>query len=241
MRILAVAVLLLLWYLLSVLLGLPFLPSPAKVAAETIEQTLTGKLPVHFLVSSYRVLSAVGLSLLLAMPLGILAGRSKRASAIISPVATILYPIPKVALLPIILLFFGLGDLSKVILMTLVITFQLFFVIRDAAAGIDSKYVDSARSLGATRKDILSHVTLPAVLPSMFTSLRISSGTAAAILFLSETFASTTGLGWYIMDAWSRLDYLQMYAGITALSILGLLLFSLFALGERVLCPWVRD
>lgn len=241
MRILAVSLLLLIWFILSQLVALPFLPSPVKVAIETVEQTLSGRLPIHFLVSSYRVFSAVGSSLLLALPLGILAGRSQRASRIISPVATVLYPIPKVALLPIILLFFGLGDLSKIILMSLVITFQLFFVIRDAAASIDRKYVDSARSLGATRYDILVHVTIPAVLPSMFTSLRVSSGTAAAILFLSETFASTTGLGWYIMDAWSRLDYLQMYAGITALSLLGILLFSLFALGERSLCPWTGE
>lgn len=178
------------------------------------------------------------IALVSAVPLAITAGRISLVDKLVSPSAQLLYPIPKAALLPIIMLFLGLGDASKITLIALIIFFQLFFVVRDASAGIDQRYIDSIKSLGASRKAIVRHVLIPSILPGLFTALRISSGTATAVLFLAETFASVTGLGWFIVDAWARLNYLDMYAGIVCLSIIGYLLFMLFDLCERLFCSW---
>lgn len=240
MKKIAVLIVFSLWYFLSLLLDASFLPQPHKVLQHTYLQFLNADLSLHFFISAYRIGIAMAAAVLIAAPLAILAGRNALADTILSPMAQVLYPIPKVALLPIVMLFFGLGDASKIILIVLIIFFQLFFVIRDAAAGIDQRYIHSIRSLGASKTDILVHVTIPAALPGLFTALRVSTGTAAAVLFLAESFASITGLGWYIIDSWARLDYLDMYAGIVTLSILGALFFFIFDGLERYYCRWRR-
>jgi NitT/TauT family transport system permease protein len=235
---LALFLLLTVWYLLSLALNKAFLPPPHLVLYHTGINLFTGTLVTHFLISLWRILAAMLIALILAVPLAITAGRISLVDKLISPSAQLLYPIPKAALLPIIMLFLGLGDASKITLIALIIFFQLYFVVRDASAGIDNRYIDSIKSLGASRKDIIRHVLIPSILPGLFTALRISSGTAAAVLFLAETFASVTGLGWFIVDAWARLNYLDMYAGIVCLSVIGYMLFMLFDLCEHLFCSW---
>jgi len=229
-----------LWYLFALIAGKPFLPYPHAVLYHTGGVLLDGVLITHLMISAYRIIVALIGATTLALILALFAGRSRKADRFLTPFAYILYPIPKVALLPVIMLFLGLGNLSKFFFIAIVIFFQLYFVIRDAAQSIDIHYVDSVRSLGASNKDVLSHVVFPAILPSLFTALRVSTGTATAILFLAETFATTTGLGWYIMDSWARMDYLDMYAGITGLSLLATSLFALFSFLDKRLCPWMH-
>ena len=100
------------------------------------------------------------------------------------------------------------------------------------------RYFDALRSLGGRRRDLFRHILLPALLPRIFSSLRMNLGTSIAVLFLAETFATRKGIGWFIMDAWSRLAYGEMFAGIMALSLSGLILFFLIDLAESRLCRW---
>lgn len=234
----AAVLLILIWYGASSLLGKPFLPLPHAVLITCFHQFVQGDLLTHTAVSLGRILLALLSAFIPAAVLGIAAGRFKRFDAVFSPFVYLLYPIPKIAFLPIILLFFGLGDLSKIILIMLIIFFQLFVVIRDAVAAISPAYIDSFMTLSRKRSDILRHVILPAAAPKIFTAIRIALGTSFAVLFIAETFATTEGLGWYIMDSWSRLDYLGLYAGITALSLLGTLLFLLCDHAARRISPW---
>lgn len=233
----AVFVLIALWYLLAGVTSKPFLPYPHAVLIHFAHQVLNGDILLHFLTSTYRITLATVSAVIPAVSLGILAGRIHQADRFISPFAYVLYPIPKVALLPLIMLVFGLGNLSKIFLIALIIFFQLFFVIRDASRAIDTRYIDSVKSLGASRTGILVHVIIPAVLPSFFTALRVSTGTATAVLFLAETFATVNGLGYLILDSWARMNYLDMYAAMTGLTLLAALLFALIALFDRMLCP----
>jgi NitT/TauT family transport system permease protein len=113
--------------------------------------------------------------------------------------------------------------------------------IRDAAKQTPPELLDSVRSLGAGRAALLWHVVIPAVLPAFFTALRVSLGTAVAVLFLAETFAAQSGLGYLIMDAWARIAYPEMYAAILTLSLLGLILFVLVDVLDRFFCPWVKE
>lgn len=227
-----------LWWGLSFLLGKPFLPPPDKVLIEMIKQFHLGLLGPHLGISLYRVLAALTAAFIPALLLGVWAGRNKNADRLISPAVYILFPIPKVALLPIILLFLGLGNGSKIFFVALIVFFQFYLNIRDECAGISRRYFDSLTSLGGTEVDVFRHIILPALLPRIFSSLRMTLGTAIAVLFLAETFATRKGIGWYIMDAWSRIAYVEMYAGITALSLTGLLLFILLDLAEHLSCRW---
>ena len=234
----AVIILIGLWYLLAFAMQRPFLPYPHAVASHTLLALVQDDLLRHFGISTARITIALVSAAIPAAIMGVLSGRSRKADQFMTPFAYILYPIPKVALLPVIMLFLGLGNLSKIFLIGLIVFFQLYFVVRDAAALVDERYVDSVRSLDASRTAIVRHVIVPSVLPALFTALRVSTGTATAVLFLAETFATVSGLGWYIMDSWARMDYLDMYAGMVSLSILGTFFFLLFTVLGKRLCPW---
>ena len=110
---------------------------------------------------------------------------------------------------------------------------------RDVAGAIQPELLLSVRSLGAGRLALLRYVYLPASVPAMLTALRLSIGIAVSVLFLTESFATTSGLGYYIMiESWSRVAYPEMYAGVLAMSLLGLGLYYLADWLERRLAPW---
>jgi NitT/TauT family transport system permease protein len=160
-------------------------------------------------------------------------------NGLFSPVIYLLYPVPKVVLVPIVLLFFGIGDLPKIVIIFLILFFQVLVLVRDQAAGIRPELIQSVRSLGAGRRALFRFVYLPASLPAILTALRQSVGTAVAVLYVAELFATQKGLGYYIYFNGSTLfDYPTMYAGIIALSLMGLGLYFTVDWLERRLCPW---
>lgn len=236
--VLAASLLTFLWAVLSSLLGKPFLPSPLSAAKSFIDRVVDRTLFIHTGASLRRIFLALVLAGPPAWALGLLSGRVKVADTIASPMVYFLHPLPKVAFLPLLMLFFGLGDASKVALMGLVVFGQLFVGARDSAKAIPDSLIDTVRSLGAGSWQNLWYAILPATLPSLLSSLRISLGTAIAVLFLSETFASMDGLGWYIMDSWSRVDYPDMYAAIMALSMAGLALYLALDAIEAYALRW---
>jgi len=236
---LASLALLAIWQLSAMLLDKPILPRPLETFQALVEELLYGDLLEHFLASLWRVLAGTALAIALAAPAGLALGQSKRLSSLFSPLIYLLYPIPKVALVPIVLLFFGLGNLPKIILIFLILFFQILVLVRDQAAAIRPELVQSVRSLGAGRRALFRFVYLPASLPGILTALRLSVGTAVAVLYVAELFATRRGLGYYIYMSGSTLyNYPAMYAGILALSLMGLGLYFTVDWLERWLCPW---
>jgi len=236
---LASLALLAIWQLSAMLLDKPILPRPLETIQALVEELLYGDLLEHFLTSLWRVLAGTALAIALAAPAGLALGQSKRLNSLFSPLIYLLYPIPKVALVPIVLLFFGLGDLPKIILIFLILFFQILVLVRDQAAAIRPELVQSVRSLGAGRRALFRFVYLPASLPGILTALRLSVGTAVAVLYVAELFATRRGLGYYIyMNGSTLYNYPAMYAGILALSLMGLGLYFTVDWLERWLCPW---
>ena len=235
---LTVVLLLLVWEVAARLLQVRILP-PASDVLLVFFQDLPGELGRHLLVSTGRVLVSIAIAVTLATPLGLGLGQSKSLSRLLSPLIYILYPIPKIVFLPIVLLFLGVGNVSKVFLISLILWFQVLVVVRDEASAIRPELVHSVRSLGAGRRALLRFVYLPACLPAVLTAIRVSIGTAIAVLFFVESFATASGLGYYIIvETWGRLDYTAMYAGVVAMSLLGLVLFFTVDRLEHRLCPW---
>jgi ABC-type nitrate/sulfonate/bicarbonate transport system permease component len=231
------------WQLLAWLLHVPLLPGPWEVAQALVHEVPRG-LGRHFLVSAWRVVASIVLALLAGVPAGLVLGQSQRFNRLFSPAIYIVYPIPKIVFLPIILLFLGIGDLSKIFIIFLILFFQVLVVVRDQASTLRPELIYSVRSLGAGRRALFRFVYLPATVPAALTALRVSIGTAIAVLFFAESFATTSGLGYYIIvETWGRLAYPEMYAGVVAMSVLGLLLYFAADGLERRLAPWmfVRD
>ncbi len=236
----AFIIVIILWDILACLLGKPFLPAPALAFSAFSARIRDGSLLLHLGASARRIGTALIFTALPAIALGFAAGRSKKADAFISPFVYLFHPLPKVAFLPVIMLLFGLGDLAKDILIGLIIFGQILVAARDSAKAVEPRLVESVRSLGAGSAAVLLHVVFPSSLPALLTALRVGLGTAIAILFLAETFATETGLGYFVMDAWARVDYPDMYAAIIALSAFGLLVYALIDFAEDHLCVWRR-
>ncbi len=230
---------LLLWQLLSVILSPRLVPPPLPVARLFLRM-LPGPLARHALASLARVLAALALSLAAALPLGVAMGRIPLLDRILAPAAYLLYPVPKIALLPVALLLFGLGDVSRVLIVSLVLFFQLLVVIRDGVRSIEPQYLTSIRSLGAGEAAIFRYVVWPWLLPRLISALRVGSGTALAVLFFAETFATRHGLGFLIMDSWMRISYPEMFAGIVGMAAVGLLIFAGLDRLEARACRWQK-
>lgn len=235
----AVLALLTVWWVSAWLINQPILPSPLAVGKAFLEELLRGDLLGHFLASLWRVLASTALAIAVAAPLGLILGQSRRLDRWVSPVMYLLYPIPKVVFVPIILLFFGLGNLPKIIIIFLILFFQILVLVRDQAAGIRQELIQSVRSLGAGRRALFRFVFLPASLPAILTALRQSIGTAVAVLYVAELFATRWGLGYYIyLNGATLFNYPAMYAGIVAMSIMGLGLYFSVDWLQRRLTPW---
>lgn len=224
---------LVLWQLLAWVIDRPIMPSPATVLP-IFFSSLAGALGLHLLASAGRVLAAIGIGVITAVPIGLGLGQIRTLDRIFSPLVAIAYPIPKIVLFPVIYVLLGITDFSKIFLIALIIFFQILVVVRDEAVNLHSELILSVRSLGAGRRALFRYVYLPASLPAVLTALRISVGTAIAVLFIVEQSLTTYGLGYYIMvETYQVLRYPEMYAGILAMGLLGAALYFIIQSFEQ--------
>jgi len=228
-----------LWHLCAVALAMPGLPEPLTVYAG-YGAAIQNKILTHTGASMVRVCAGLGIALAIALVAGIPMGSSPAVNRLFSPLLYFSYPLPKLALLPVVMLVLGIGEASKITIIVLIIVFQLIISIRDAIRSIPAENYALLVSLKAGPLDIARHVTFPAVLPEVFSSMRISIGMALSALFFTESYGTNLGLGFYITDCWMRLDYIQMYFGLATLAFSGFFLFLLFDGAERVFCRWKR-
>ena len=243
---LAAAALCLVWQAGALALGPDLLPSPGETFALFLRALGMAAFWADMGMSTWRLALGLGLAVCVAFPAGLLMGHCRRADAVAAPLVFLTYPLPKIVLLPVFFTFLGLGDAPRVLLIALTTGYQILVIVRGTAMGLDPSCRKVFRSLAGTAGgagrgmllQTLRHVYVPAALPGLFTSLKVAVGTAVAVLFLAESFATRSGLGFRIMDAWGRGDAPEMFVGILGMSLLGLALYALCCLGERVFCPW---
>ena len=232
------AVLLVLWEAGSLLLGPEVLPSPVSATRGFAAALTTAEFLNHIGISLSRLIAALALAVVTGFPLGLWFGHSKKADWLGAPLTFITLPLPKIVLLPVFFTILGLGDASRILLIALTTGYQVLVIVRESALQIDPAYELAMRSMGANTWERIRHVYLPAAMPALFTALKISSGTAVAVLFLAESFATDAGLGWLIMDAWGMGDIERMFVGILGMSVLGVVLYGAVGLAERIVCAW---
>lgn len=231
-------VLMIFWEILHLISKNHFIPSPYETIRNSIVLLASPEIYFHFLWSLGRLTLSILISLILGTALGISMGLNDELDRLFAPIIYILYPIPKVALLPILFLFFGLGELTKVLLIIFVVIFQISLMVRDAIKAIPEDIFLSAKALGLKQFRLFQHIVFPCATKAILSSSRISVGTGIAILFFVETYATNRGLGFFIMNSWSLINYLDMFSGILFLSLLGVMFFSLLDYIEKKFCRW---
>lgn len=239
--IVTILVVYLIWKALAIQVSQNVLPYPEDAFYAFLKALVTAEFWHNFTASAFRAFMAMIIGWAVAFPLGILMGSVRKFNTFLSPFVSMTYPIPKVVLLPVVLMLFGLGDFSKIIIISLILGYQVLVATRDGVRSIQPQHLDSIRSLGASRWQLFWEGYLPAALPHGFTALRLNSGVSVAVLFFVESFATTEGLGYLIMDAWGQLDFNAMFVGIFGMSLLGVILNEGSNLLEKLSCPWKEE
>lgn len=231
----SLSVIILLWWIAS-FSNIKYLQSPYETFLYIV---LNGSVIIrHIAVSMARILTAIFVTMIFGSIAGISLGRSQGLDRYLTPFFYTLYPVPKIAFLPLLILAFGIGNGSKIALVVLILFFQIVLSIRDAVKAIPSFHFLSIKTMYPSQLQVYKHLIIPAILPALFTALRISIGTGLSVLFFSENYATQYGIGYYIMDNWMKMDYTGMFAGIVSISMMGIFLFGVIDQLERHLCPW---
>ena len=221
----------LLWWLLAMLLRNRAIPAPW----ETFQTlwSLKDQVLLHTLASLGRMMLALFFSFMVGVPCGIALSLSPRLNCVLSPLLYFLYPLPKVAFLPVFMIFWGLGNLSKIILLFTIIVLQMIVLVRDGVNQIPRNYQRTMTNFHASLGQRIYYLILPAIHPHLLASLRVSIGIALASLFFAENYATTYGLGYLILSAWTKMAYDEMFAGIFCITLLGFALFTLLDTLEK--------
>jgi NitT/TauT family transport system permease protein len=203
-------------------------PPLEDVAAAFVRLTVSGILPHHIVLSLARLLAGFVLAAAVGVALGIAMGRSRQAEDLILPLISIGAPIPGVAYAPLFMLWFGLGNLSAVLLVGFVSAFPIVFNTWTGVKAVKEIWVRSAQAMGADNRRLFRHVILPGALPYILTGLRLGLAQAWRILVVVELLAAVPwGLGWLIFGAREFLNTDVMLAGIAVIGVIGLILEKL--------------
>ncbi|HMA74156.1 MAG TPA: ABC transporter permease [Xanthobacteraceae bacterium] len=215
-----------------------FVPAPSDVAVRFWELTISGELIGHTAVTLWRVFAGFFIGSVPAVAIGLLMAMFRPARFFFDPLIAALMPIPKVALMPLLLLTFGFGDASKIALVAIAVFFPVIINTYAGAANIDRIYRDVARNFGASSYVMFTRVEFFGALPLIFAGLKIALAVSFVVLVAAEFVASKTGIGRLIWESWELLKVDDMFVGIVVIGILGLITTVLFQEIERKVIPW---
>lgn len=238
---LAPILLLLIWELLvqARLLDRRFFPAPSSIVGTFVHLAQTS-LPGHIGISLSRAAVGFLIGAVPAILLGVLMGLMPIVRAALQPIVGALFAIPKVAILPLIMLMFGLGESSKWAIIAIAVFFQVLISTTAGVANIDRIYLDVGRNFGAGRLATLWTIALPGALPVIFAGIRLGWGVSLLLLVTAEMVAAKSGLGYLIWQSWQTFTIEEMYVGLVTIAILGMLSFWLLDVLEGWLIPWRR-
>ena len=214
------------------------LPSPNTVAETIFEMAGDWSIFTHTGVSLARAVGGFLLAAAIGVPLGILIGRSAWAFALVNPWIEILRPVPPIAFLPLVVLWFGIGETSKLIVVAYGALFPILINTVHGVSSIENSLIRAARALGASKRQIFYLVVLPAAVPSVVTGLRLGAGMAIFVLVAAELLGSSSGLGWLIMDSREHFFTDRIMVGILALGAIGVLINRGLRMMETRLIRW---
>jgi NitT/TauT family transport system permease protein len=218
-----------------------FLPTPVAVVKAAVDMIEDGSLLTNTVASVTEILSGFVLASIVAVPLGILMGSFKVVEAAVEPLTNFVRYLPVSALIPLLILWVGIGIEEKIAVILIGTLFQQLIMIADVSAAVPQDLIDVSYTLGATRRTVVTRVLIPATMPGVMDTLRVTLGWAWTYLVVAELVAGDRGLGFLILDAARGLFTDQMFVGIMMIGLLGLLTDQVFKLLRQRLLPWAAN
>ncbi|GLZ06594.1 nitrate ABC transporter permease [Actinomadura sp. NBRC 104412] len=218
-----------------------FFPEPSAIIGQMWTMMGNGELWEHIGASMQRLLLGFWLGLVPGLVLGVVMGLSRPLRAAIGPLVSGTYPIPKSALLPLILLIFGLGEMSKIVMVAIGVFYPVVLNTMAGVMQIQPIYYDVAKNFGARRWQVFRTVALPGAMPSIMTGIELGTGLGLILIAIAEMVGAKTGLGYMIWNAWELYSVETMYVGLLVIAVIGYLLSLLISGISRLVMPWRAD
>jgi ABC-type nitrate/sulfonate/bicarbonate transport system permease component len=240
---LLIGALLIAWEIATELrLVMPFLlPAPAAVVRWIVDDVSSGKFFINTAWTLYRTLVGFALAAVLGISIGILMSRSRLVHWFFDPIVSIGLPIPKIALLPVFMLWFGLYDASKILMVAFSACFQVIATTWQAAQGVDRELIWSARAVGASRRDILWEIIVPAASPQIITGLQITFPLCLIVVLITEMQMGGQGLGDAMLSAARYAKTAGVFAGIIEIGFVGICAIKAMEVLRRALLAWHQE
>ncbi|WP_234266548.1 ABC transporter permease [Hydrogenophaga sp. NFH-34] len=216
-----------------------FLPSPAAVVAKAWLWATESGLLEDAGISIYRVVTGFLISAVIALPLGLLIGTFRAVQALLEPLTDFIRYMPAVAFIPLVMLWIGIDEGSKIAIIFIGTFFQMVLMVAEDVRRVPAAQVEAAQTMGANRRELIEKVILPSAKPALVDTLRITMGWAWTYLVVAELVAANSGLGFAILRAQRFLQTDTIFAGIIVIGLIGLLTDQLFRLAHRKAFPWL--
>jgi ABC-type nitrate/sulfonate/bicarbonate transport system permease component len=218
-----------------------FIPAPSDIALRYWEMLRSGELESNALVTLWRVFAGFFIGSVPAIAIGLLMAMFRPVRIFFDPLIATLFPIPKIALMPLLLLAFGFGNASKIALVVIAVFFPVVINTYVGAANIERIYWDVAKNYGASQSVIFRRIVFFGALPMIFAGLRIALSVSFIVLVAAEFVATKTGIGYLIWNSWELLQVDVMFVGIVTVGLLGLIATVILQEIERKVIPWKTE
>jgi NitT/TauT family transport system permease protein len=218
-----------------------FWPAPSTLWDTTVELFTEKNLMADIGISLYRIVMGFILGTIPGIIFGLAMGLFWPVRVFLMPIASAIYAVPKIAILPLVIIAFGIGELSKIMIVAISIFFLVALNTMSGVLSIDNQYRDVARNLGASKWELFWTVALPGSLPAIFTGMRLSLGFALVVIVGAEFLAADKGIGFMIWQSYQTLRIKQMFVGLVITGIMGWALTLVVDALERVVVPWRSD
>lgn len=248
LRVTSIAIFFAIWYAVAILNAQVFkyfnpllLPAPHTVVYAGVEMVRSGELQRDIIASMSRVVQGFILAAIVGVSVGTLVGRSKRLEYLVEPTIELLRPIPPLAFLPMMVLWFGIGETSKIAFIAYAAFFPIFTTTVEGIKYVDPVLLRAAAALGASKRDLFRYVVLPAALPNIITGLRIGFGLSFFVIVAAEFIAADSGLGYLINDARTFFLVANMLLGAAVIGAIGFVFNTVLRRLEARLLRWRAD
>lgn len=220
------------------LLDARFFPAPTAVLGTFGQLVASGQLASDLKASLFRILAGYLLGGLAGLILGLTMGLFRLVRLALGPIVAATYPIPKIAILPLILLIFGLGESSKVVIIAIAVFYLVLLNTVAGVVNIDKIYLDVAKNFGAGRLQVYWTIAVPGALPLIITGFKLGLGVAFLVILAAEFVGARSGIGYLIWNSWQMFSVESMFVGIIVIALLGYLSSVGLDILERKLIPW---
>jgi NitT/TauT family transport system permease protein len=217
-----------------------FMPGPGDVWKRTVLWFTQDGLLQDMWISIYRVTAGWMLSALIALPLGVWIGAYRPVQALLEPLTDFIRYMPAVAFIPLVMLWVGIDESSKIAIIWIGTFFQMVLMFAEDVRRVPMTQIEAAQTMGATRGEIVNLVLIPSAKPALLDTLRVTMGWAWTYLVVAELVAANSGLGYAILRAQRFLQTDKIFAGIILIGLIGLILDQLFRWLHRAAFPWLH-